>query len=42
MSIKLYEENNVQNIASAIREKNGLTTEYKISEMAQAIIDLPV
>lgn len=41
MANKLYSENAVQNIADAIRQKNGLTTEYKISEMAQAVLDLP-
>lgn len=37
MAKKLYEESSVQAIASAIREKNGLTTTYKIGEMAGAI-----
>jgi len=41
MANKLYEENSVQDIANAIRQKNGLSTTYKISEMAAAILALP-
>lgn len=41
MANKLYEENSVQNIANAIRTKNGSETKYKIAEMAQAILDIP-
>ena len=37
MAQKLYEESNIQAIAQAIRDKNGLTTTYKTSEMAAAI-----
>lgn len=37
MAQKLYEESNIQAIADAIRGKNGLTTTYKTSEMADAI-----
>ena len=37
MAQKLYEESNIQDIANAIRSKNGLTTTYKPSEMAAAI-----
>lgn len=37
MSKKLYEETYVQAIANAIREKNGLTDTYTISQMAAAI-----
>lgn len=37
MAQKLYEESNIQAIANAIRDKNGLTTTYKVSEMAAAI-----
>ena len=37
MSKKLYEESDVQAIANAIREKNGLTDTYTISQMAAAI-----
>lgn len=33
MAKKLYEEESVQDIAAAIREKNGETTTYKIGEM---------
>ena len=41
MSIIATDSQNYDNIASAIRTKNGLTTEYKPSEMAQAILDIP-
>lgn len=34
---KLYEESSVQNIANAIREKNGGATKYKIAEMGAAV-----
>ena len=34
---KLYEETDVQDIAAAIREKNGKATKYKIAEMADAV-----
>lgn len=37
MAKKLYEEANIQAIADAIREKNGLTETYQTSEMADAI-----
>lgn len=37
MAKKLYEEASVQDIADAIRAKNGTTTKYKIGEMAGAI-----
>ena len=37
MAKKLYEESSVQNIANAIREKNGTTTKYKVAEMGAAI-----
>lgn len=37
MAKKLYEESNIQAIADAIREKNGTTNTYKVSEMASAI-----
>lgn len=36
MSLKLYEENDVQNIADAIREK-GVEGSFKVSDMADAI-----
>lgn len=41
MALKLYPEENIQSIASAIRTKNGLSTSYTTSQMAQAIIDIP-
>jgi hypothetical protein len=41
MPMKLYNEASIQDIADAIRTKNGLTDTYKVAEMAQAIIDLP-
>lgn len=41
MAQKLYEETNIQAIAQAIRDKNGLTTTYKTSEMAAAIAAIP-
>lgn len=41
MSKKLYTEAYIQNIADAIREKNGLTRKYMVGEMAQAIRDIP-
>jgi hypothetical protein len=34
---KMYEESNIQDIADAIREKNGTEDTYKPSEMADAI-----
>lgn len=37
MSKKLYEESSIQDIANAIREKNGEVTTYKIREMGTAI-----
>lgn len=37
MANVLVEENSLENIADAIRSKNGLTTKYKPSEMADAI-----
>lgn len=37
MAKKLYEEASVQDIANAIRAKNGETTTYKIGDMATAI-----
>lgn len=41
MAMKLYSDTDVQAIANAIRSKNGSSDTYKISEMAQAITDLP-
>lgn len=40
MAKKLYEETDVQDIATAIRSKNGTSTKYKVSEMAAAINDI--
>lgn len=40
MSKKLYEESSVRDIANAIREKNGKTDAYTVSEMAGAISSL--
>ena len=37
MAKKLYEESSVQDIAVAIREKNGTATKYKIAEMGDAV-----
>lgn len=36
MAKKLYEEASVQDIAKAIREKNGGTTKYTIGEMGDS------
>ena len=41
MANKLYEEAFVQDIAAAIRSKNGTTTKYKIGEMGDAISAIP-
>lgn len=38
MAKKLYEEANIQAIADAIREKNGLTEAYRTADMAGAIL----
>lgn len=37
---KLYEETSIQDIANAIREKNGLTDTYTVSEMGNAIREI--
>ena len=37
---KVYSEEAVSNIASAIREVTGETNTYKISEMDEAILDI--
>lgn len=37
MPKKLYEEASIQDIANAIREKNGTTTKYKVAEMGAAV-----
>lgn len=41
MANKLYEESDIQATADAIREKNGLTNTYKVSEFADAIRAIP-
>ena len=41
MSKKLYEESHIQNIADSIRGKNGSSDTYKVSEMANAIDNIP-
>ena len=40
MTKKLYEESSIQDIANAIREKNGTTTKYKVAEMGAAVMAL--
>ena len=40
MAKKLYEETDVQDIATAIRSKNGTNATYKVSEMAAAINEI--
>lgn len=42
MAKKLYEESSVSDIAVAIREKNGLSTTYNVSEMGAAVRAIPV
>lgn len=37
MSKKLYEESSIQDIATAIRKKNGTATKYKVAEMGAAV-----
>lgn len=37
MAKKLYEESSVQDIAAAIREKNGTAMKYKVAEMGAAV-----
>lgn len=41
MANKLYEENSIRDIASAIREKNGTANTYNVAEMGQAIRGIP-
>jgi len=41
MANKLYSETAIQNIASSIRSKNGTQNVYTVSQMAQAILDIP-
>ncbi len=42
MANKLYNEESIRDIAVAIREKNGTTNTYNVSEMGQAIRDIQV
>ena len=42
MTKKLYPEESVSDIAAAIREKNGSSTTYNVSEMGPAIRAIPV
>lgn len=41
MALKLYNESDIQDIADAIRGKNGSSDTYTVSQMAQAIDDIP-
>lgn len=41
MALKLYNETDIEAIADAIRAKNGSSDTYKVSEMADAIDDIP-
>lgn len=41
MAMKLYNDASVQAIANAIRTKNGASTQYKIADMAPAILAIP-
>lgn len=38
---KLYEESDIQNIADTIRSKNGSSDKYTVSQMADAIANIP-
>ena len=42
MADKLYSEESIQNIANSIRNKNGTTNTYNVSEMSTAIDNLDV
>ena len=42
MANKLYEENDIQSIANAIRVKNGSSDKYMVSQMADAIANLQI
>lgn len=42
MANKLYEETSIQNIADAIRGRNGTSDTYKVSQMASAITALTI
>lgn len=41
MALKLYSDTDIQNIANAIRGKNGSSNTYKVSQMASAITAIP-
>ena len=41
MALKLYNDSDIQNIASAIRNKNGQSSFYTVSQMADAINAIP-
>lgn len=41
MANKLYEESHIQNIADAIRDKNGSSELYTVSQMADAVLSIP-
>lgn len=41
MANKLYEESYIQNIADAIRDKNGSSELYTVSQMADAVLAIP-
>ena len=41
MSNKLYNESDIQAIATSIRSKNGTQNTYTVSQMPQAILDIP-
>lgn len=40
MANKIYEENDIRDIAKAIREKNGTQNTYLVSEMADAVREI--
>ena len=42
MASKYYNEDDIQNIANAIRAKNGTTNTYTVSQMADAITELRI
>ena len=41
MALKLYNESDIQDIADSIRAKNGTQNTYKVSQMADAIDEIP-
>ena len=42
MANKLYDETSIQNIADAIRIRNGSSDSYTVGQMAQAVLDIPI